>query len=122
MLSPGRCFTHTTMAQVSTLAIVLVALLYCLWPLLRRFRHDPLSAAKKAHWSVPYSGLWIWWQHFNDRSAEAVHQAHLRHGPVVRLGPSELSVSSVEGGLDVIYSFKEAMPKTDWYQVANSYG
>ncbi|KAK5744119.1 hypothetical protein LTR17_002149 [Elasticomyces elasticus] len=84
-------------------------------------RRDPLRAASSAHWSARYSGLWMWLQHFNDRGADAVHKAHLRHGPVVRLGPSEISVCAVEGGLDTIYSFRDPMPKTARYQVANSY-
>ncbi|KAK3073195.1 hypothetical protein LTR53_005434 [Teratosphaeriaceae sp. CCFEE 6253] len=110
------------MAITSSLAVLGAIVLYLCWRLLFWLRHDPLSTAPKAHWSVPYSGLWIWWQHFHDRSAEVVHQAHLHHGPVVRLAPAELSVCSVGGGLDVIYSFKEAMPKTDWYQAANAFG
>ncbi|KAK4892094.1 hypothetical protein LTR27_009444 [Elasticomyces elasticus] len=90
--------------------------------LLLQARRDPLKAAKSAHWSARYSGLWLWWQHFQDAGTDAVHKAHLRHGPVVRLGPSEISVCAVEGGLDTIYSFRDPMPKTGWYQVANSYG
>ncbi|KAK5709833.1 hypothetical protein LTR17_019447 [Elasticomyces elasticus] len=90
--------------------------------LLLQTRRDPLKAAKSAHWSARYSSLWLWWQHFHDVGADAVHKAHVRHGPVVRLGPLEISVCAVEGGLDTIYSFRDPMPKTAWYQVANSYG
>lgn len=98
-----------------------IAILVCgCWRAYQRLWKNPLSAAKNVHWSAPYTGFWIWWQHFNDRSAEAVHQAHVRHGPVVRLAPAELSVCEIKGGLDVIYSFKDALPKSDWYEVANS--
>ena len=110
------------MAPSSGLLVLIVAVLVALLRFLVRLRNDPLKVAKEAHWSARYSGVWIWWQHLNDRGADAVHQAHLRYGPVVRLGPSELSVCAVEGGLDTIYSFREPMLKTDWYQVANSYG
>lgn len=109
---------------MNSVSLILLAayVLWLAWRSLGRFLKDPLASAKKAHWSAPYTGLWIWWQHIHDRSAEVVHQMHLRHGPVIRLGPSELSVCCVDGGIDVIYGFREAMPKTDWYQVANSHG
>ncbi|KAK3623585.1 hypothetical protein LTR56_021548 [Elasticomyces elasticus] len=109
------------MALTSGLTVVAL-IASALIVLLLQARRDPLKAAKSAHWSARYSGLWLWWQHFRDVGADAVHKAHLRHGPVVRLGPSEISVCAVEGGLDTIYSFRDPMPKTAWYQVANSYG
>jgi hypothetical protein len=113
---------NAPMAQINSQTIAALVLVYCAWRLTRAFWQDPLNKAKNAHWSAPYSDLWIWWQRFNDRGAGAVHQAHLANGPVIRLGPRELSVCSVEGGIDKIYGFRNSMPKTDWYQLANSYG
>jgi len=66
------------------LTITLLVAACVLWRLYLRLRYDPLASAEAAHWSVRYTGAWIWWQHVRDRSAVAVHQAHLRHGPVVR--------------------------------------
>ena len=88
--------------------------------LLRHALYSPLNAAKDAHWSVRFYGAWIWWQRVFERDAQAVHEAHLRLGPVLRLGPSEVSVCDVEGGLKPIYEGR--LPKTDFYQVASSYG
>ena len=54
-----------------------------------------------------------------ERDAPAVQDAHVRCGPVVRLGPNEVSVNDVDGGLKPIYDGR--MPKHDFYQVAVSY-
>ena len=55
-----------------------------------------------------------------EQEANAVHDAHTRFGPVIRLGPNEISVNDVSGGLKPIYEGR--LPKTEFYQVANSYG
>ena len=82
--------------------------------------YSPLNAAADAHWLTRISCFWIWWQRVHERDAKAVHDAHLRLGPVIRLAPNELSVNDVNGGLKPIYEGR--LPKTDLYQVANSYG
>lgn len=83
-----------------------------LWRLCPRLWCDSLASAKPAHWSGRYTGTWIWWQHVRDPSAIAVHQAHLRPVSVVRIGPAELSVCCVDGGLRAIYGIRYLMPKT----------
>ncbi|KAK3707370.1 hypothetical protein LTR37_012214 [Vermiconidia calcicola] len=85
-----------------------------------RILNSPLNAADDAHWSVRLTGAWIWWQRITDKDAQAVHDAHVRLGPAVRLGPKELSINDVDGGLKPIYDGR--LPKTDFYDVANSYG
>ena len=44
---------------------------------------------------------------------EFIHNAHLKHGPIVRLGPNELSVNCIDGGLRTIYA--GGFEKPDWY-------
>lgn len=41
-----------------------------------------------------------------------VHAAHQKHGPIVRLGPNELSVNCVDGGIRTIYA--GGFEKHDW--------
>lgn len=104
---------------------VLVTLAFCLTSfciLVRAVQlwRSPLFSAKDAHWSAKYTGAWIWWQRVVERDTRAVHEAHVRLGPVVRLGPNEISINDVDGGLKPIYEGR--LPKTNFYQVANSYG
>jgi hypothetical protein len=110
--------------MASTLTVLVICLIsLCFWIIAEFFwdvLHSPLNAAKDAHWSVKFCGAWIRWQRIYERDAQAVHEAHVRLGPVVRLGPKELSVNDVDGGLKPIYDGR--LPKTDFYDVASSYG
>jgi hypothetical protein len=108
----------------TTAALALWLLFLCLTAYIGKYfwdvHHSPLNAAKDAHWSVKYTGAWIWWQRVADQDAHAVHEAHVRCGPVVRLAPKELSINDVDGGLKPIYDGR--LPKTDFYDIAASYG
>jgi unspecific monooxygenase len=72
-----------------------------------------LSQLPNAHWSAPYSNLWIKWQRYRGRANRAIHAAHTRLGPVLRLGASEISVNSAEC-VKVVYS-NDAFEKDEWY-------
>jgi len=64
---------------------------------------SPLARIPNANASVPFSPLWILWKRWSSREVSAIHAAHERHGPIVRLGPREISVNSSEG-LRVVYA------------------
>ena len=73
---------------------------------------SPLSRIPSAHSTSPFSNVWILWQRYHRRENRTIHDAHMRLGPIVRLGPTELHVNSVEA-LKVVYS--DAFDKTDFY-------
>lgn len=74
---------------------------------------SPLSKVPNAHFTSSFSPLWMWWQRRGGRqAARAIHAAHQRHGPVVRLAPNELHVASVETLRQV---FVGDFPKDKWY-------
>lgn len=90
--------------------------------LLYPFVLSPLRHVPRAHWSVPlpYIGsIWILYQRFRSRNNAATAEAHLKHGPVVRLADSEISVNCYEGGIKAIYA--GGWEKHEWYprQFAN---
>jgi hypothetical protein len=64
---------------------------------------SPLAAIPNAHFTSSFSNRWIIWQRYRGKPNKAIHDAHTRLGPVVRLGLTEISVNSVEA-LNVIYS------------------
>lgn len=81
---------------------------------------SPLSKIPNAHWSSPYSPLWILWVRFRLTENHDVHSAHLRHGPVVRLGPNEISIGTIDGGVKTV--FGGGFEKGEWYSVFDNYG
>ncbi|KAI1458082.1 cytochrome P450 [Annulohypoxylon moriforme] len=80
---------------------------------------SPLSKIPSAHWSCSISPIWILWARFKSRENRTLHAAHKQHGPVVRIGPTELSVNSIEG-IKTIY--QGGFDKHQWYSVFNNYG
>ncbi|KAF8543150.1 cytochrome P450 [Trichophaea hybrida] len=49
---------------------------------------------------------------------KTIHAAHIRHGPIIRLSPTEISLSSPET-LSTIYT---SFPKPSWYNIFRNYG
>ncbi|KAF2486989.1 cytochrome P450 [Neohortaea acidophila] len=109
-------------SSVALLGLALTSI-YAFYALLKLYHHvqySPLNAAKDAHWSVKFTAAWVWWKTVNEVDAQAIHDAHVRLGPVVRVGPHEISVNDVDGGLKPIYEGR--LPKTDLYQLAVAFG
>lgn len=107
--------------SIPALALVLlfITLLYryIVYPIFE----SPLSRIPNAHPTSPISPLWILYIRYNDRENATVHALHAQHGPLVRLGPSEVSVNCVDGGIKTIYS--GGFDKGDWYsKVFANYG
>ena len=72
---------------------------------------SPLSKIPNAHWSAPISPIWILWRRYAFSENAAIHTAHLNYGPIVRLGPNDISVNCVDEGIKTIGAFE----KPDWY-------
>lgn len=72
---------------------------------------SPLSKVPKAHWSSSISSIWILWKRYVGAENESIHAAHEKHGPIVRLGPNDINVNCVDGGIKTLGAFE----KPDWY-------
>ncbi|KOS48290.1 hypothetical protein ACN38_g683 [Penicillium nordicum] len=64
---------------------------------------SPLSSIPNAHFTSPLSGRWIDRKRSTGTEVLTIYALHQKHGPIVRLGPKELSVNSLHG-LRVIYT------------------
>ena len=109
------------MASASLEIVASVLLLLILYKyLIQPAFLSPLSRIPNAHFTSSFSDGWIKWQRFNGKENRAIHDAHQRLGPIVRLGSSEISVNSVEG-LKAVYS--DGFDKHEWYGRAfSNYG
>lgn len=83
------------------IGILLSTLLYKLliYPLFL----SPLSKIPNAHWSAPLVSIWIERKRRLGPENGTIYSLHQRLGPVVRLGPNELSFNSIEA-LKIIYT------------------
>ena len=90
------------------LAPILSFALLILWIItsIRQNNNSGLKDIPNAHFSVPYSRLWllsIRWRKKENRSRIHLHR---RLGPVVRIGPRDVSVNCIDDGIRTIYSAK----------------
>ena len=74
---------------------------------------SPLSKIPNAHITSSFCSAWILWIRFRGRQNRTLFLCHRRLGPVIRLGPNELSVDCVDGGIRIIYG--GGFEKSNWY-------
>jgi hypothetical protein len=102
----------------AVIAIAIVASLtyrYVIYPAV----FSPLARVPSAHWSAPFSRLWILWIRFVHRENRTLHSAHRRLGSVVRVGPNELSINDFDSVRTV---YQGGFEKPPWYSVFDNYG
>lgn len=108
-----------SISDLYTPALFLFALVlfyqYVLYPVVL----SPLSKIPSAHWSCSVSPAWILWARFKSRENRTLQTAHGQHGPIVRIGPNELSVNNVEA-VKTIY--QGGFDKHKWYSLFDNYG
>ena len=85
-----------------------------------KIQASKLSAIPNAHFSAPYSRIWLLYLKATESEHRARHAAHEHLGPVVRLSPNELSVNCIENGVQTIYS--GGFEKGEWYKNLANYG
>ena len=97
--------------------LLVLALLYKI--IIGRRSSNPLSRIPNAHFTAPFSPFWIWWKRRAETAIKETFTAHEKHGPVVRLGPNEISVNSLDG-LRKIY--QGGFERDPFYQQFKNYG
>lgn len=100
----------------TAIAVLLLAVYrYLIYPALV----SPLSHIPTAHWSTPFSPLWILLARKNGYENKALLEAHRTKGSVVRVGPGALSVDGVDA-IRTVYG--GGFEKDRWYHVFDNYG
>lgn len=82
---------------------------------------SPLSRLPRPHPLCRISPAWILWNRYKSRANRTIHDAHQQLGPIVQLGPNEVSINSMHGGVQVVYAGN--FEKHQWYpNVFNNFG
>lgn len=74
---------------------------------------SPLSKIPAANFSARFSPLWINYIRFTHQENKTTYDLHMKLGPILRLGPNELSVNCYEKGVNAIYPGN--FPKHEFY-------
>jgi hypothetical protein len=103
----------------SLLLALLVSLLFLLHHFVIRPLRSPLAKLPAAHWTCHFSSLWILRSRKNWVENRSLLAAHRNHGPVVRVGPNDISVD----GADMVrIVYQGGFEKDGFYSVFSSYG
>ena len=81
---------------------------------------SPLSSIPNAHPLSPLTSVWIQWKRFLGDEIRIVNEAFYSKGPVIRLGPNDLAVNMIDGGVRTVYG--GGFEKLDWYSFWKNYG
>lgn len=99
---------------------VLVALIISIFHFIYRpLVLSPLAKIPPAHWSAPISPIWILIARKKGNENRLLHEAHQRLGPVVRVGPNDLSIDGLDH-VRIVYG--GGFEKDPWYSAFDTYG
>ena len=97
--------------RVAAVLIAIISLLYK-YVIHPKFL-SPLAKIPNAHFTAPFTTAWIIWKRYKRIENRTLYALHQKLGPVIRLGPKELSVDCVDNGIRTIYG--GGFEKPDWY-------
>jgi cytochrome P450 len=80
----------------------------------------PLSKLPYAHWTVPFTSSYITKARNQFRESRSIAALHAKHGPIVRLGPKEVSVASL-AGVKTVYVTSGGFERTEWFEEFKNY-
>ncbi|RAK92430.1 benzoate 4-monooxygenase cytochrome P450 [Aspergillus costaricaensis CBS 115574] len=87
-----------------------------------RNHNSSLKDIPNAHFSAPYSRLWLLslrWRNLENRTRI---QLHRRLGPVIRIGPRDVSVNCIDDGVRTIYSSKFDKDESFYHELFDQVG
>jgi hypothetical protein len=74
---------------------------------------SPLSKIPVSHPIASVLPIWMWWKERTGCQARSIFDAHQRNGPVVRVGPNEVHLASLDG-LRVAFNSGK-FERSDWF-------
>lgn len=69
-----------------------------------------------------FTPAWLIYQEFSGSRRIFIHDLHLKYGPVVRLGPNEVSFASVESMKEIYTSGGSGYDRTEFYDLFKQFG
>lgn len=105
----------------SLLTVVFLLIIYKL--LMFPIYLSPLAKIPNAHRLSPITQLWMHWRRYSGRELHTTYEAFQQKGPVVRLGPNEVAVNVIQGGVRTAHGHGfENLDKTYWYDFFINHG
>lgn len=96
---------------------------FTIWICIRTVRslRSPISKIPGPEYSK-FTPVWLIFQEFTANRRLYVHQLHQKYGPVVRLGPNEVSFTSVDAIKEIYTTGGSGYDKTELYNLFKQFG
>lgn len=108
-----------------SLLTALGALLVLFWVIYQFFLFpkfiSSLSSVPPIHWSAKFSSIYSLYVRYKGTELSNLVEAHKKHGPLVQVGPRDVSVNCYQDGVLKIYDAGFGKP-TAWYSMFNYFG
>jgi hypothetical protein len=126
-LGTSTIVVHGNVHIMSSLYLVVVLLpLLLLVRAVVSYLRNPLRKIPAAHPLAHFTSLWIYYIRWRAVENATLKEAHGRLGPIVCLGPEEISVNCVKGGIRDVYAGgfekESAQDRYNWYAFFSNYG
>lgn len=106
LISQSASTISMTLASIALIVLVgSVTYRFLVYPLLL----SPLAKIPSGHPTAAVSPLWILWVRWTGKENATIYQLHRKYGPLVRLGPAEISVDGVDGGIRTVSFGRHAL-------------
>jgi len=112
----SELFEHISFPYASFFLLLLPLVYLLLKPLFA----NPLSRLPAPSFLCHITPLWVLWVRYRGTENRTLKAAHQKYGPIIRLGPREVSVNCVQGGIREVYG--GAMEKDVWYDFFANFG
>jgi hypothetical protein len=100
--------------------VLLIPLLLTLHILYKRLNSPLLRIPGPLH--TVFTDLYLMYQEFSSNRRLYIHDLHKKYGPVVRLGPNEISFTSLEAVKEIYSSGGSGYDKTEFYTLFMQFG
>ncbi|KZO90347.1 cytochrome P450 [Calocera viscosa TUFC12733] len=109
--------THQASPYLTLLVVAVAVLFYIAGSLLRALFLSPLSRFPGPRLAA-VTRAWAFWEAICGRKVTGVHELHRQYGPIVRVGPNDLSISAPEA-IPRLYSYKPFLKDPKFYDALN---
>lgn len=118
------CICTYTMLEFSSLLLLVPLVLVV--QVFVSYLQNPVRKIPAAHPLAPFTSLWMASVRWRRIENATLKEAHERLGPIICLGPKEVSVNCVRGGIRDVYAGgfekRDALSGYNWYGFFTNFG
>ncbi|MCJ1301335.1 hypothetical protein MMC08_004134 [Hypocenomyce scalaris] len=105
-------------AALSSVVLLTTAIplaVFCLTKVIWRLFLTPLKTIPSSNKWAELSGIWLWYHDLKGSAPNVIKETHDKHGPIVRVGPNEVSINDPEVHNSALYCQGSTFMKAPYF-------